>query len=195
MYHTPTINFLPWRERRDQWLRRIFVGMLCTMVVLGLGLVWVAHEIMNGAIDRQQKRNDYLQHHRGLLQERAVKVQQLAEQYRLQKHRVMQLDGLQKERLWATYWLAEIAKVVPEGVVYTRLEQSGRVIKLIGMADSKQHIAQWMRALHASPWFVDLSLLMVNRIYLTDRPMNEFELAVSIKPPEQAALNAYGALE
>ena len=54
------INLLPWREQlREERKQRFMVTLAGVLVVAG-GLVFVGDQYLNGAIESQQARNDYL---------------------------------------------------------------------------------------------------------------------------------------
>ena len=54
------INLLPWRDERRAELKRDFLVTLALCAVLGAGIVLLADRVVNGQIDNQRARNNYL---------------------------------------------------------------------------------------------------------------------------------------
>ena len=54
------INLLPWREERRAERKKEFLALLGMVALIGIGLVILGDRIVNGQIDHQKARNEYL---------------------------------------------------------------------------------------------------------------------------------------
>ena len=54
------INLLPWREERRQELKKQFLITTVLFIAMGAGLVLLADRTVNGQIDNQNARNQYI---------------------------------------------------------------------------------------------------------------------------------------
>ena len=71
------INLLPWREQlREERKQRFMVTLAGVLVVAG-GLVFVGDQYLNGAIESQQARNDYLRKEIAVLDARIAEISEL----------------------------------------------------------------------------------------------------------------------
>jgi len=57
----PHINLLPWREEERRGKQRQFINIAAGAAILMVGIVVLVHLRMNGIIDEQNNRNQFMQ--------------------------------------------------------------------------------------------------------------------------------------
>jgi type IV pilus assembly protein PilN len=147
------INLLPWREERRQELKKEFLVVLGAVVAVAVLLLVVANRVVNGAIDHQGGRNQYLQ---GNINELNKQVKEIAE---IEKKRAELIDrmkiiqDLQGTRPLITRVFDELVRTLPDGVFYQSMSRAGKKIELKGIAESNTRVSSLMRQLEGSEWF------------------------------------------
>ena len=71
------INLLPWREELREEKQKEFLQYLAFVLIVASGLVFVAMQYVNAAIDDQRARNSYVQNEIAVLNERITEVRDL----------------------------------------------------------------------------------------------------------------------
>ena len=82
------INLLPWREERRQDLKKDFLVTVVLVLALGVGLVLLADRVVDGQIQNQNARNQYLADNIKVLDEQVAEIREL------QKKRNQLLDRM-----------------------------------------------------------------------------------------------------
>jgi type IV pilus assembly protein PilN len=154
----PRINLVPWREAERKRKRQEFavgaVGALLLAGVIGFAVSWQ----MQGAIDDQNERNQYLKDEIARLDKQIVEIQDLEAQKQRLLARMQVIEQLERSRPEIVHVFDQLARTIPDGVNLTSLKQTERKIQLRGLAQSSTRVASYMRNLDASEWLRDPSL-------------------------------------
>ena len=154
----PRINLVPWREAERKRKRQEFavgaVGALILAGVIGFAVSWQ----MQGAIDDQNERNQYLKDEIAKLDKQIVEIQDLEAQKQRLLARMQVIEQLERSRPEIVHVFDQLARTIPDGVNLSSLRQMDRKIQLKGLAQSSTRVASYMRNLDASEWLSDPSL-------------------------------------
>lgn len=148
----PKINLLPWREelrkeRQQQFYVHMFLAAAAGVVVVAYGMFTV-----NGMIDHQQSRNNYLQTQIQQVDQKIEEIKDLQKTRDRLLARMQVIDQLQKSRPEVVHLFDELVKTLPDGVFLTDVTQSGDKLEIKGTAESSARVSNYMRNIDKSPW-------------------------------------------
>lgn len=143
------INLLPHREAARQARRQQLRAMLLLSLLSGLVLALLQGWYLQQKVEWQQARNRYLQSEIALLDVQIKTVAGLEGEIAFLRARLQAMEALQAERNFPVYWLAELARQVPEGMYLSQLRQQGRSLEIKGVAQSGEQVSDMLRHMAA----------------------------------------------
>jgi type IV pilus assembly protein PilN len=175
------INLLPWREERRKQLTQEFARQAVLAAILAGALGGYGWYHVNGLIEQQQERNEYLEEQIAVLQEEIKEIRELEETKQQLLARMNVIQRLQQRRPQIVHLFSELAATLPDGVYLTSVTQSGDDLTLQGRAESNARVSAYMRNLGASPWLKSPRLEVIE----TDRNdrVNSFTLHLAQTTP------------
>jgi type IV pilus assembly protein PilN len=181
------INLLPHRAQRRRALQRQFIALASLVAILG-GLVWLTgHQFLDGRIDNQTRRNDFLQTRIAELDKQIDEIKKLKEQTQALLARKRVVESLQTNRTESVRLLDQLVRQLPEGVYLKSVKQTGARVNVIGYATSNARVSTLMRNFEASPWLEAPQLVEIKASKVGDQTLNEFTLFVGISRPKEEA--------
>jgi len=159
----PRINLLPWREQQRVERKKAFaVGMFGAFIgaVAVAGVAWF---FVSQMIDAQRERNNRLRAEIQVLDKMIEEINSLEQQKQQFVARMQIIETLQRSRPEIVHVFDTFARIIPDGVYLTALEQTGRQFKLTGVTQSPTRISDFMRAIHASEWITNPGLGPIDR--------------------------------
>ena len=177
------INLLPWREERRQQLKKEFLVAVGLVFALGIGLVMLGDRIVNGQIDNQNRRNEYLTQNIKELDKQVAEIRDLQKRRDQLLDRMRVIQELQGNRPIIVRVLDQLVRTVPDGVFYTKLVTQDKKISISGIAESNNRVSSLMRRLEASDWLANPVLGKVYEAREFGDQANRFELTVTIQAP------------
>ena len=186
------INLLPWRDERREELRKEFYVILGLVAVVGVVCILLAHLILNGQIDSQNARNNYLTSNIRQLDAQVEEIKELKKRRSELLDRMKVIQDLQGNRPLIVRIFDEIVRVIPEGVFFRKLTRVGDNLTFVGVAESNNRVSSLMRNLDASDWFTSPNLRAVRAAPAYGELANEFDMSVKIAPFDQRAESGDG---
>jgi type IV pilus assembly protein PilN len=177
------INLLPWREERRQKLRKDFLISIVLVLALGAVMVLLADQVVNGQIDRQTARNQYLITNIKVLDKAVAEIRDLQKRRNQLLDRMRVIQELQGNRPIIVRVLDQLVRTVPDGVFYKKLNTKGKKIGISGIAESNNRVSSLMRRLSASDWLAKPNLDKVNAAPTFGSQANKFDLTVQVQAP------------
>lgn len=179
----PRINLLPWREAERKRIRQEFgVGAVGALLVAGL-IAFLVNWQIQGAIDNQNERNQYLKSEISQLDKQIAEILQLEEQKARLKARIDVIEQLERSRPEVVHLFDQLVRTLPDGVHLTSVKQSGRRIQLRGVAQSSTRVATYMRNIDASEWLTNPSVDIIETKGSSDAGA-EFALQATQENPQ-----------
>jgi type IV pilus assembly protein PilN len=178
------INLLPWREERRQELKKEFLTILGLVLALGVGLVLLADRVVNGQIEYQEARNQYLSDNITELDKKVAEIRELQKKRNQLIERMRVIQELQGNRPIIVRILDQLVRTVPDGVFYTSLKTSDKQISIEGIAESNNRVSSLMRRLDASDWLADPNLDLVRAAPQYGDSATTFKLTVKVQLPK-----------
>ena len=176
------INLLPWREALREERKRQFLSVLLGILILGVLVGFSADRFIQGRIDHQQARNDYIQAGIRELDQKVAEIRRLKEQKQDMLDRMEVIKNLQNSRPEYVRLFDEFVRVLADGAYVTNLVARGNRLSIEGRAQANARISSYMRNLHDSAKFnsPNLSKVEANR-ELGDQG-SDFEMTVQVIP-------------
>lgn len=177
------INLLPWREERRQELKKEFLVTVGLVLALGVGLVLLGDRIVDGQIQNQKARNQYLTENIKVLDEQVAEIRELQKKRNQLLDRMQVIQELQGNRPIIVRVLDQLVRTVPDGVFYTSLQTRDKMITINGVAESNNRVSSLMRRLAASDWLANPNLDAVKAAPEYGDQANTFNLTVQVQAP------------
>lgn len=181
------INLLPHRAERRKALQRQFIALAILIALLG-GLVWfTGHQFLDGRIDNQNRRNDFLQTRISELDKQIDEIKKLKEQTQALLARKRVVESLQTNRTESVRLLDQLVRQLPDGIYLKSVKQTGARVNVVGYATSNARVSTLMRNFEASPWLEAPQLVEIKASKVGDQTLNEFNLFIAISRPKEEA--------
>ncbi len=178
------INLLPWREERRQELKREFLVILGLVALLGVGLVVLADRVVNGQIDNQNARNQYLTENIKELDKKVAEIKDLQRRRNQLIDRMRVIQELQGNRPVIVRVLDQLVRTIPDGVFYNSVSSKDKKISISGIAESNNRVSSLMRQLDASDWLANPNLDKVQAAPQYGDQATTFNLTVNVRAPD-----------
>ena len=185
------INLLPWREQlREERKQRFVVAMGGTMVIAA-GLIFLGGQYLDGAIEQQNARNDFIKKEIAVLDARIKEISELKERRAQLLERMKIIQDLQGNRPISGRIFDQMVRTLPDGVFFTELKRTDKSIAIVGSAESNNRVSSLMRNLDASEWLTSPNLTEVKAITAGALDQaNVFQLTVQQVQPGQEAVDS-----
>lgn len=152
------INLLPWREWERERKKKEFLTNLAGVLLVGLALVLLGGWHLNGRIDAQEARNDYLEQEIEELDRKIAEIQDLQQTRDELLARMRVIQELQGNRSVIVRVFDELVRSLAKGVHFNTLQKQGKTLSVEGAAESNNRISSLMRNLDRSEWFANPNL-------------------------------------
>jgi type IV pilus assembly protein PilN len=186
------INLLPWREQQREQQRKEFLVILGSVVAAGVLVALMGSILINGQIDQQNARNDYLRSEITELDKQVAEIKDLQTRRSQLIDRMKVIQDLQGTRPVIVRLFDEIARALPDGVYFRGMDRVGPLITIRGTAESNNRVSSLMRRLDASEWLSEPNLKGVQANPQFGDQANDFDLTVKLSMPGAAADETQG---
>jgi type IV pilus assembly protein PilN len=183
----PRINLLPWREQQRLERKKAFAVGMFGALVGALAVAGVAWFLMNQMMDSQRGRNNLLRAEIRELDKKIEEINSLDQQKQQLIARMQIIETLQRSRPEIVHIFDTFARIIPDGVYLTSLQQTGRRIKLTGVTQSATRVSNFMRAIESSEWLTKPAIEVLQGTNFT---MNAEQVAGQAPAPQAAPARA-----
>ena len=177
------INLLPWREVRREEQKRAFLSILGLVAAAAVVLILLADRFVNGQIDDQKARNDYITRNIAELDKQVAEIKDLQRKRNQLIDRMRVIQELQGNRPIIVRVLDQLVRTVPDGVFYNSVGARGSELSIKGVAESNNRVSSLMRRLDASDWLKEPNLDAVRAAPNFGEQANTFDLTVKVDLP------------
>jgi type IV pilus assembly protein PilN len=186
------INLLPHREEKRAQQQKALVAMIVSAALAGLAVVIIGHIMINGMIDHQNRRNDFLKQEIAKLDEQIKEISQLKAKTNALLERKKVVEALQVNRAETVHLFDELARQLPDGMYLKSLKQSGDKLTLSGFAQSSARVSTLMRNIETSKWLKAPRLIEVQAADKDKQRVNTFilEAQQTVPAKDQATAQA-----
>lgn len=174
------INLLPHREEKRKARRHQFYALVGFVVVVS-GLIWfLGFTVINGQIDSQVQRNEFLKSEIASLEKEIAEINKLKQQTDAFLARKKVIEELQANRTETIHLFNELSRLTPEGVTLKTLKQKGPKLSLTGVAQSNARVTALMDSLDSSPLLEKPRLIESRSELAVGRQLNAFSMEISL---------------
>ncbi len=183
------INLLPWREQQRKERERQFYTVAGGAVVMMLLVVGYIHIHMNGLIDQQKARNDFLTQEIATVDAQIAEIKELEAEKSQLLARMKVIEQLQSQRPQMVHLFDELVKTVPDGVYITSVKQTGSSVIVEGVAQSNARVSAFMRNIDQSKWMSSPKLNVIEAMSKDGQRASKFVLDIKQVTEGAAAPN------
>lgn len=194
------INLLPHREIKRKRQQKEFFTLLGAVLGLGAAAWFAVHSYLNGQLEEQNGRNNYLETEIATLDKQIDEIKKLKEQTAALLQRKKIVESLQANRAETVYLLDQLVRQLPDGVYLKSVAQKGNKVTIGGFAQSNARVSTFMRNLESSPYLEKPVLIEIRAFAEKSQRLSEFSLSVLLSrkaedqsPARKAAPAATGA--
>jgi len=170
------INLLPWREELRKEQQRQFLTIMGLSVVLMLLIILAVHIQYANLIDTQNQRNQFLTAQIAEVDAQIKEIEKLESDKQSLQARISVIQQLQGNRPEIVHLFDEIARILPQGLYLKSIEQKGKVITIVGYAQSNARVSAFMRNIEASDWLDKPVLDVIQLANKNENDSREFTL-------------------
>lgn len=179
------INLLPVRaaKKKETALQQLFI--LCASVIAVLVIILVLWGVKLGQIAGVQKD---IQAANAKITELKTKIGKLDQVKKLKDEVKKKLDVLavlRKNKTGPAQRLATLSAVTPDQLWLEKYKETGDKISISGLAMNEELIAQFIRALEASPEYEHVDLIVSEQKDVNGTKLKRFELNFNIESPKK----------
>jgi type IV pilus assembly protein PilN len=152
------INLLPWREELRKQKQQQFAVVAAGTAILGGLLVLLVHMQMDGLIENQNQRNQFLDQEIAVLDKKIAKIKELEKTKTALLARMDIIQQLQHSRPQSVHLMDQLVYSLPDGVYLNKISQTGAALTLNGIAQSNARVSAYMRNIDSSDWMTQPKL-------------------------------------
>lgn len=186
------INLLPWRESRRAEQKKNYLTLLALLALGALGLMFGVGNVLNKMTENQNYRNSFIEQQTALLDQQIEKIKDIKKDKQAIEQRMALIEQLESSRNAVPIVLDELVRLVPPGLSFRSFSRQGNRIEILGVSESNNRLADFMRQLQDSTVFSggDLSSIKADTSAL--EAVSDFKLTFTINPsvaPDFSAVN------
>ena len=178
------INLLPWRAEKRRQLKVEFLSIVGACALLTLLGVYSVHLVLQGNIDYQGARNEFLRGETAKLNKQIKEIKEIEKERERLIARMKAIEALQSSRPVIVHILDEVVTSLPEGVFLTEILQQGAAFQISGVAQSNARVSSFMRNLEKSDWLKDPRLEVIETTERSGHATSSFKLRVTRSAPK-----------
>jgi type IV pilus assembly protein PilN len=181
------INLLPWREQLREERKKRFGVALVFSALIAFALVFLGDRMLNGAIDNQVARNEFIRGEIAVLDARIAEIKELQAKRQQLIERMNIIQNLQLNRPVIARIFDQLTRTLPDGLYFEKASMVGNTISVLGSAESNNRVSELMRSMEASDWLSNATLTQVKLTTAGElEQANNFMLTVQQSRPQSA---------
>ncbi len=176
------INLLPWRENLRLEQKKSYLTTLIALALLTFAIMFSAGAVVDDMIANQNQRNLFIERQILVLDAQIAKIKDIKESKKAIEQRMALIEQLEASRNAAPKVLDELARLVPPGVSFSSFSRTGNRVEVLGVSESNNRLADFMRHLQESKVFVSGELSSIIADTSTSDSVSDFKLTFIISP-------------
>jgi len=170
------INLIPHRAAFRQQQIIEYIVATVAIVLLAIGIVVLVDVVHTSSLAELKSEKASLVAQNRLLTKKIGELRNLDSLRQDVEGKLAIVDELQAGRFRSLTTLTAIASAIPQNIWLEDFNDKDGVITLAGLGESSQALANFMRSLEASEWFVDVSLVNDSEVLVENQKVRSFSL-------------------
>jgi type IV pilus assembly protein PilN len=186
------INLLPWREGRRAEHKKNYLTLLVALTLGAIGLMFAVGNVLDKMTDNQSYRNNFIEQQTALLDKQIDKIKNIKKNKEAIEQRMALIEQLESSRNAVPIVLDELVRLVPHGLSFRSFSRQGNLIEILGVSESNNRLADFMRQLQDSTVFSSGELSSIKADTSALEAVSDFKLTFTINPsvaPDFSAVN------
>ncbi|MGS2721655.1 PilN domain-containing protein [Paraglaciecola aestuariivivens] len=186
------INLLPWRESQRAEQKKQYLTLLALLALGSLGLMFGVGHILDKMTENQNFRNNFIVQQTAILDQQIEKIKDIKKDKQAIEQKMALIEQLESSRNAVPIVLDELARLVPPGLSFKSFTRKGNRIEILGISESNNRLADFMRQLQESTVFSHGELSSIKADTSALEAVSDFKLTFSINPsvaPDFSAVN------
>jgi type IV pilus assembly protein PilN len=186
------INLLPWRESRRAEHKKNYLTLLAVLALSAIGLMFAVGNVLDKMTDNQNFRNDFIEQKTALLDQQIEKIKNIKKDKEAIEQRMALIEQLESSRNAVPIVLDELVRLVPHGLSFRSFSRQGNLIEILGVSESNNRLADFMRQLQDSTIFSSGELSSIKADTSAVEAVSVFKLTFTINPsvaPDFSVIN------
>jgi type IV pilus assembly protein PilN len=176
------INLLPWREGRRAEHKKNYLTLLAALALSALGIMFAAGNVLNKMTENQNYRNNYIEQETALLDQQIEQIKNIKKDKEAIEQRMALIEQLESSRNAVPIVLDELVRLVPHGLSFRSFSRQGNLIEILGVSESNNRLADFMRQLEESSVFSSGVLSSIKADTSALEAVSDFKLTFTINP-------------
>ena len=176
------INLLPWREGRRAEQKKNYLTLLTVLALSAIGLMFAAGSVLEKMTDNQNYRNSFIEQETALLDQQIEKIKNIKKDKEAIEQRMALIEQLESSRNAVPIVLDELVRLVPHGLSFRSFSRQGNLIEILGVSESNNRLADFMRQLQESTVFSSGELSSIKADTSALEAVSDFKLTFTINP-------------
>jgi type IV pilus assembly protein PilN len=149
------INLLPHREARRERQKTTFYALTALSFVAGGALVFIVWSVLQGYINGQRERNNFIESENRKLDVQIKEIATLRQEIEALRARQRAVEDLQADRNQPVYLMDELTRQTPEGIYLRTIKQEDRKVNIVGWAASNERVSEFLRNLQNNSKYLE----------------------------------------
>jgi type IV pilus assembly protein PilN len=176
------INLLPWREGRRAEHKKNYLTLLAVLALSALGLMFAAGNVLDKMTENQNYRNNFIEQQTALLDQQIEQIKNIKKDKEAIEQRMALIEQLESSRNAVPIVLDELVRLVPHGLSFRSFSRQGNLIEILGVSESNNRLADFMRQLEESTVFSSGELSSIKADTSALEAVSDFKLTFTINP-------------
>ena len=176
------INLLPWRESRRAEQKKSYLTLLALLGFIAIGLMFGVGNVLDKMTDNQNHRNSFIEQQTALLDQQIEKIKDIKKDKQAIEQRMALIEQLESSRNAVPIVLDELVRLVPPGLSFRSFSRQGNLIEILGISESNNRLADFMRQLEDSTVFSSGELSSIKADVSALEAVSDFKLTFTINP-------------
>ena len=174
------INLLPWRESRRAEHKKNYLTLLVALAMIAFSLMFVVGNVLDKMTDNQNYRNNFIEQQTVMLDEQIEQIKNIRKDKEAIEQRMALIEQLESSRNAVPIVLDELVRLVPNGLSFSSFSRQGNLIEILGVSESNNRLADFMRQLEDSTIFSSGELSSIKADTSALEAVSDFKLTFTI---------------
>jgi type IV pilus assembly protein PilN len=176
------INLLPWRESRRAEHKKNYITLLALLALAAIGLMFTVGYVVDKMTNNQNYRNQFIEQQIVILDQQIEKIKNIQQDKQAIEQRMALIEQLESSRNAVPVVLDELVRLVPPGLSFRSFSRQGNRMEILGVSESNNRLADFMRRLENSKVFSSGELSSIKADTSALEAVSDFKLTFSINP-------------